>query len=46
MRKLALAATIVIAIIVAVAIGFWMRPLSYFNGLTYVQMSLGGAKSR
>jgi len=46
MRKLALAATIVIAIIVAVAIGFWMRPLSYFNGLTDVQMSLGGAKSR
>jgi pimeloyl-ACP methyl ester carboxylesterase len=46
MRKLALAATIVIAIIIAVAIGFWMRPLSYFNGLTHMQMSLAGATSR
>lgn len=45
-RKLAVAAAIVIAFIVAVLIGFWARPLSYFNGLTYVQMSLGGAKSR
>jgi pimeloyl-ACP methyl ester carboxylesterase len=45
-RKLALVAAIVIAIIVAVASGFWMRPLSYFNGLTYVQMRLAGAKSR
>src|SRR5205823_4476175 len=45
-RKLALAAVIVFAIIVAVAAGFWARPLSYFNGMTYVQMKLGGAKSR
>lgn len=46
MRKLALAAGIVVACIVAVAIGFWERPLAYFNGLTYMQMSLGGAKSK
>lgn len=46
MRKLAVAAGIVAVCIVAVGIGFWDRPLSYFNGLTYVQMSLGGAKSR
>ena len=45
-RKLALAATIGIAFIVAVMIGFWALPLSYFNGLTYVQMSMGGAKSQ
>jgi pimeloyl-ACP methyl ester carboxylesterase len=45
-RKLALAAVIVIAIMVGVVTGFWARPLSYFNGLTYVQMNLGGAKSR
>src|SRR6266568_780502 len=45
-RKLALASVIGIAIIVAVAVGFWARPLSYFNGLTYVQMRVGGAKSR
>lgn len=46
MRKFALAAAIVIAIILGVVIGFWQRPLAYFDGLTYVQMSLGGAKSR
>lgn len=45
-RKLLWAAAIVIALIFAVAIGFWERPLSYFNGLTYVQMNLEGAKSR
>lgn len=45
-RKLAIAALLVIAFIAAVAAGFWERPLSYFNGLTYVQMRLGGAKSR
>ncbi len=45
-RKLAWASVVVIVLIVAVMVGFWERPLSYFNGLTYVQMSLGGAKSR
>ena len=45
-RKVALSAAIAIVLIVAVMAGFWARPLSYFNGLTYVQMSLGGAKSR
>ena len=45
-RKLAWAIGIVIAVIIAVCIGFWARPLSYFNGLTYVQMRLGGASSR
>ena len=46
MRKLAWASAVVIALILAVSIGFWERPLSYFNGLTYVQMRLGGAKSQ
>jgi len=45
-RKLAWAAFLVIAAMAAAVFGFWERPLSYFNGLTYVQMRLGGAKSR
>ena len=45
-RKLAWAVVIAIAFIVAVVVGFWERPLSYFNGLTQMQMSLGGASSR
>jgi pimeloyl-ACP methyl ester carboxylesterase len=45
-RKLLWAVAIAIALIVAVAVGFWLRPLSYFNGLTYVQMRMGGARSR
>jgi pimeloyl-ACP methyl ester carboxylesterase len=45
-RKVALAFVIVIGLMLAVGIGFWARPLSYFNGFTELQMSLGGAKSR
>ncbi len=45
-RKLVWAAVIGIGLFVAVAVGFWERPLSYFNGLTFVQMRLGGAKSQ
>ena len=33
-RKLAWASAIVIGLILAVAIGLWARPLSYFNGFT------------
>jgi pimeloyl-ACP methyl ester carboxylesterase len=46
MGKLAWASAVAIVLIVTVMIGFWERPLSYFNGLTYVQMRLGGARSR
>jgi pimeloyl-ACP methyl ester carboxylesterase len=46
MRKLIWAIVIVVALIFAVVGGFMARPLSYFNGLTYVQMRLRGAKSR
>ncbi len=46
MRKLVWAIVVVVTLIVAVSGGFWFRPLSYFNGLTYVQMRLGGAKSQ
>jgi pimeloyl-ACP methyl ester carboxylesterase len=46
MRKLAWTAVIVVACLAVLAIGFWERPLSYFNGLTYVQMSLAGARSK
>lgn len=45
-RRLALVGVLVIATMVGVCFGFWERPLSYFNGLTYVQMRLGGASSR
>lgn len=44
-RKLVWAIVIVAAFIVALAAGFWARPLSYFNALTAMQMRLGGAKS-
>jgi pimeloyl-ACP methyl ester carboxylesterase len=44
-RKLIWSAVIVIGLIVAVLIGFWARPLSYFNALTYVQLRLAGARS-
>ena len=33
------------AVVLAVAIGFWQRPVSYFNQLMYVQMALAGAHS-
>jgi pimeloyl-ACP methyl ester carboxylesterase len=46
MRKLIWAIVIVVALIFSIAGGFVARPLSYFNGLTYVQMRLGGAKSQ
>jgi pimeloyl-ACP methyl ester carboxylesterase len=45
-RKFVWSAVVVIGLILAVLIGFWARPLSYFNELTYVQMSLAGAHSR
>ena len=45
-RKLVWAAVIAIGLILAVVIGFWARPLSYFNALTSVQLSLAGAHSR
>ena len=45
-RKLVWSAVIVISLILAVLVGFWARPLSYFNELTYIQMSLAGAHSR
>ena len=45
-RKLVWWAVIVIGLMLAVLIGFWVRPLSYFNALTYVQMRLAGAHMR
>jgi pimeloyl-ACP methyl ester carboxylesterase len=38
-------AVIIISLILAVGIGFWARPLSCFNALTYVQLRLAGARS-
>ena len=45
-RKLVWSTVIVVGLILAVFIGFWARPLSYFNALTYVQLRLAGAHSR
>lgn len=45
-RKLIWVTVVVVAFIGAVVSGFVARPLSYFNGLTYLQMRLGGAKSQ
>jgi pimeloyl-ACP methyl ester carboxylesterase len=44
-RKLLWAAIVLIALVLAVVIGFWARPLSYFNELTFVQLALAGAHS-
>jgi pimeloyl-ACP methyl ester carboxylesterase len=44
-KKLAWAAGILVAIIVAVAVAFYERPLSFFNGLMYAQMAMAGAHS-
>ena len=46
MRKLIWAIVILVALMSAAVGGFMARPLNYFNSLTYVQMRLGGAKSR
>jgi pimeloyl-ACP methyl ester carboxylesterase len=34
-----------LAVILVVVVGFWLRPISYFNGLLAVQMALSGAHS-
>src|SRR5215469_1119780 len=35
-----------VALILALGIGFYLRPVSYFNRLLYVQMDMAGARSR
>lgn len=45
-RKAACAIGIVLALILAAAISFYERPVSYFNGLLDLQMHLAGAHSR
>ncbi len=44
-RKLVWAAVTLVLIVAAIAIGFYERPLSYFNGLMYAQMAMAGAHS-
>ena len=44
-RKLLWAAALFAVVVLAVFVGFWARPLSYFNGLTYLQLALSGAHS-
>jgi pimeloyl-ACP methyl ester carboxylesterase len=35
-----------VALALVAGVGFWMRPLSYFNELMYLRLSLAGVKSR
>jgi pimeloyl-ACP methyl ester carboxylesterase len=44
-RKLLWAAIVLVSLALAVVVGFWARPLSYFNELTFVQLALAGAHS-
>ena len=44
-RKFLWTAVSLVILILGVAAGFWARPISYFNELMYVQMSLAGASS-
>ena len=39
-------AQIVVLLLLAAAIGFWLRPVSYFNGLMYAHEFLAGVQSR
>jgi pimeloyl-ACP methyl ester carboxylesterase len=39
-------AQIVVLLLVAAAVGFWMRPVSYFNGLMYAHEFFTGVQSR
>ncbi len=44
-RKLVWAVVAVVLVVVAIAGGFYARPLSYFNTLMYAQMAMAGAHS-
>jgi len=39
-------AQFVVLLLVAAAVGFWLRPVSYFNGMTYAHEFLSGFQSR
>jgi len=45
-RKFAWLAAVVLALMAAVVIGFYERPVNYFNGLLDLQLHLSGAHSR
>lgn len=45
-KKLGWIATVLVLAMTVVAVGFYERPLSYFNGLMWMQMALAGAHSR
>ncbi|HEY1984911.1 MAG TPA: alpha/beta fold hydrolase [Terracidiphilus sp.] len=44
-RKLLWAAVVLVAVVIAAAVGFVIRPLMYFNTLLYIQMQGAGAHS-
>jgi pimeloyl-ACP methyl ester carboxylesterase len=44
-RKLIWAAAVVAILVIAIGVGFYERPVSYFNRLLYTQMALAGAHS-
>lgn len=45
-RRVVWGVGVVLLLVVAAAVGFYERPVSYFNGLLEVQMHLAGAHSR
>ena len=45
-RKLLWFLSVLAATALAVVVGFWLRPVSYFNALLYFQMAMSGAKGQ
>lgn len=46
MRKLLWSVVVLLAIVLAIVVGFWVRPVSYFNRILYMEMAASGAHSR
>ena len=45
-RKLIWTIAVLATLVIAIGVGFYERPVSYFNRLLYLQMGLAGAESR
>jgi pimeloyl-ACP methyl ester carboxylesterase len=46
MKAIKRVVAVVVVLAVAAGVGFWERPVSYFNGAMYLKQCLAGAKSR
>jgi len=44
-RRLKWIAGVFVALVLVAGVGFWVRPVSFFNGLTYLQLRLAGVES-